>query len=306
MLDDDVNAPWPEGTDLVPVSSSTAIDIARPLPEILQQAVETAEVLTQSARATSTNRFYASDWRLFTNWCVEYEGHGAVPLPAEPEIVTAYIGHLYNAGRAYSTVVRKIAAIRAYHQEHLAQVDAAHRARKRAGEDRRGAAGHHGAHRPSSGPRRPGGLPAPDRRRSDRRHHPGPSVVQAESGPVEFDGRRHGLALPDEQDRHPGPRPVADRVRRSAAQVGTCRHPCRASDVDARRCHRHDPKVEDRPGRHRPGGGDLQRAPTATCRCPAGVVAGVRHHPRAGVQVPASWRPSCARGAGYRLRGAPS
>lgn len=134
MLDDDVNAPWSEGTDLVPVTSSTATEIARPLPDILQQAVETADVLTKSARATSTSRFYASDWRLFANWCAEYEGHGAVALPAEPEVVTAYIGHLYNAGRAYSTVVRKIAAIRAYHLEHLAQVDAAHRARKRAGE----------------------------------------------------------------------------------------------------------------------------------------------------------------------------
>jgi len=135
MLDDDVNAPWPEGTDLVPVSSSTIIDIARPLPEILQAAVETADVLTRSARATSTNRYYASDWRLFQQWCAEFDGHGAVALPAEPEVLTAYIGHLYNAGRAYPTVVRKVAAIRAYHLEHLAQVDAAHRARKRAVEN---------------------------------------------------------------------------------------------------------------------------------------------------------------------------
>lgn len=134
MLDDDVNAPWPKGTGLVPVSSSTAIDIARPLPEILQHAVETAEVLTQGARATSTNRFYASDWRLFTAWCAEHEGHGALALPAEPEILVAYLGYLFNVRRAYSTVVRKIAAIRAYHLDHFAQVDAAHRARKRAGE----------------------------------------------------------------------------------------------------------------------------------------------------------------------------
>lgn len=134
MLDDDVNVPWSEGTDVVPMSPSTSIDIVRPLPEILQQAVETADVLTKSARATSTSRFYASDWRLFCEWCAEYEGHGAVALPAEPEIITAYIGHLYNAGRAYSTVVRKIAAIRSYHLVHLALADAAHRARKRAGE----------------------------------------------------------------------------------------------------------------------------------------------------------------------------
>lgn len=131
---DDLHSLHPTCTDMVPVSSSTAIDIERPLPEILQQAVETADVLTRSARATSTNKFYASDWRLFCDWCAEFDGHGAVALPAEPEVVTAYIGHLYNVGRAYPTVVRKVAAIRAYHLEHLAQVDAVHRARKRAGE----------------------------------------------------------------------------------------------------------------------------------------------------------------------------
>lgn len=135
MLDDDVSAPCPTGTDLVPVSSSTAIDIARPLPEALQAAVETAEVLTQSARATSTNRYYASDWKLFQEWCAEYEGHGAVALPAEPEILVAYFGFLFNSGRAYSTVVRKVAAIRAYHLDWIAKADATHRARKRAGED---------------------------------------------------------------------------------------------------------------------------------------------------------------------------
>ena len=122
------------GTDLVPVSSSTAIDVERPLPEILQAAVETAEVLTQSARATSTNRYYASDWRLFTAWCAEYEGHGAVALPAEPEILVAYLGYLFNGGAAYSTAVRKLAAIRAFHLHHIGKLDAEYRARKRAGE----------------------------------------------------------------------------------------------------------------------------------------------------------------------------
>jgi integrase len=66
------------------------------------------------ARAVSTQRAYAGDWRDFTAWC---GAHDHRSLPASPAVVVAYVDQL-TVRRRVSTVRRRVAAIRARHVDH--------------------------------------------------------------------------------------------------------------------------------------------------------------------------------------------
>jgi len=74
-----------------------------------------AQELLDAARAESTRRAYASDWRDFEAFC---DRHGAASLPADPVTVALYIADMASLRElSTSTVGRRMAAISVAHSE---------------------------------------------------------------------------------------------------------------------------------------------------------------------------------------------
>ncbi len=89
-----------------------------PLPVLLpsgdlDQAAPRVRAYLRNTRAPATYRAYASDWRDFEVWCQHCV---RMSLPAQPETVMLYIGHLGAAGKQISTITRKLAAIAQVHR----------------------------------------------------------------------------------------------------------------------------------------------------------------------------------------------
>ena len=93
------------------------------LPAHLVDAAKKAQHLIRQRHAEATRRAYAADVEAFSNWCNE---QGVAPLPASPEIVCLFLAAQAEAGRAPSTIGRRLAAIRYFHREagHLNPCDA--------------------------------------------------------------------------------------------------------------------------------------------------------------------------------------
>lgn len=77
------------------------------------QLGDLARALALDSRAELTRAAYRSDWRSFVSWCGAVR---ACPLPATAETVAAYLAHLYQIGRAPSTVDRALTAISQAHR----------------------------------------------------------------------------------------------------------------------------------------------------------------------------------------------
>lgn len=67
----------------------------------------------RSAMSAATRRAYASAWRVFDAWCA---ARGVGSLPASPDALVAYVGHLAGEGAAVATVNKHMAAIAAAHK----------------------------------------------------------------------------------------------------------------------------------------------------------------------------------------------
>jgi integrase len=81
----------------------------------LARLVEQAEASFRAARAGSTLRAYAHDWKQFRLWC---DRHGLDPLPASVETVIFYATDLTkNQHRKWNTLQRRLAAISQRHQQ---------------------------------------------------------------------------------------------------------------------------------------------------------------------------------------------
>jgi site-specific recombinase XerD len=80
----------------------------------LEAAVGAAADFAKNSRAANTLRAYESDWRHFKIWC---ESVHCSPLPAHPGQVAAYLGALAGGSAKSSTIDRRAAAIRYFHQE---------------------------------------------------------------------------------------------------------------------------------------------------------------------------------------------
>ncbi|HEX5166407.1 MAG TPA: tyrosine-type recombinase/integrase [Thermomicrobiales bacterium] len=61
----------------------------------------------------NTTRAYAADWRDWEGWCGR---RGFRSIPASPEAIALYLRGLDNAGRRYSTIRRRLAAINQRHR----------------------------------------------------------------------------------------------------------------------------------------------------------------------------------------------
>lgn len=77
------------------------------------EAAAIVRAYQQASKADSTIRAYTSDARVFQEWCALY---GLRSLPATAEAVTAFLVYEAEAGRAASTLARRLAAIRYAHK----------------------------------------------------------------------------------------------------------------------------------------------------------------------------------------------
>lgn len=71
------------------------------------------ETYISRSKADSTIKAYKSDWNDFVLWCMAAR---LTSLPSTPETVAAYVAHMVDQGRKYSTVARRIASISKAHQ----------------------------------------------------------------------------------------------------------------------------------------------------------------------------------------------
>ncbi len=94
--------------DLLPAPPALAGD---PLAPLIAQA----ETTLRAARAQSTLRAYAHDWRQFHTWC---ERNGLNPLPATAQAIILYGTDLIkNRGKKWNTLARCLAAVSQMHQQ---------------------------------------------------------------------------------------------------------------------------------------------------------------------------------------------
>ena len=82
------------------------------LPERDRGAAEAVAAGLRDAKAENTRRAYASAWQQFRTWA-EAGGHPA--LPATPQAVALYLGHLASTGRSIATVQQARSAISHFH-----------------------------------------------------------------------------------------------------------------------------------------------------------------------------------------------
>lgn len=61
----------------------------------------------------NTRRAYKRQWRDFTDWCTT---SGRSQLPATPQTLADYVGHLCDEGKAPATIDQAVAAIRTHHR----------------------------------------------------------------------------------------------------------------------------------------------------------------------------------------------
>ena len=93
-----------------PASPSSSSPPGDPLYETAQDALEYKE----AARSPETKRAYASDFRLFEQWCGQA---GLCSLPATVSTIGLYMTDLATGGAKVATISRRLAAISFCHKE---------------------------------------------------------------------------------------------------------------------------------------------------------------------------------------------
>jgi site-specific recombinase XerD len=92
---------------------STSLTISRgasALPSAdLAPDLQAALRFAKAEKSTATRRAYATDYRLFCQWC---EARALSPMPASVETVAAYLAYEAENGCRPSTIARRCAAIR--------------------------------------------------------------------------------------------------------------------------------------------------------------------------------------------------
>ena len=87
--------------DILPITEDSA-------PATLGQEANAARGYAAASRAVSTRLIYDADWQRFQTWCAT---RGVPPLPADPVTVSRFCAGEAEAGRAPSTITRRLAAI---------------------------------------------------------------------------------------------------------------------------------------------------------------------------------------------------
>jgi len=95
------------------MSSALAVIEAPALPAVVQAEMDAARAFALAEKSPATRRAYKSDFRHFTGWCAD---RSASPMPAAPDLVSAYLAALATGGTKASTIGRRAAAIRYAHR----------------------------------------------------------------------------------------------------------------------------------------------------------------------------------------------
>ena len=82
------------------------------LPESDRAAAQAVASGIRDAKADNTRRAYACAWQRFQTWA---DTGGHQPLPATPEAVALYLGHLAAAGLSVASIAQARAAISHFH-----------------------------------------------------------------------------------------------------------------------------------------------------------------------------------------------
>jgi hypothetical protein len=90
----------------------TIVSDASTLPAALGPDLAAAIDLAKAEKAVSTRKAYATDFRIFKDWC---DARGVPSLPAAPETVASYLAAHAGTSKA-STLGRRVAAIRYAHK----------------------------------------------------------------------------------------------------------------------------------------------------------------------------------------------
>ncbi len=88
--------------------------LAPALPGILIAEIESAAAYAKASRASSTQRVYASDWRIFLAWC---DARSIEALPADPRAVATFLAAEADNGAKPATIGRRLAAIGYHHKQ---------------------------------------------------------------------------------------------------------------------------------------------------------------------------------------------
>jgi site-specific recombinase XerD len=92
----------------------TALEIvSRSAVELLHQDGEAARDFARESLSPASRRAYQADVDAFLAWC---KGRGVQALPAEPEVVAAFLAHEAERGLRASTVARRGSGIRLLHR----------------------------------------------------------------------------------------------------------------------------------------------------------------------------------------------
>ena len=83
------------------------------MPATLAPDLDRAAELALQEKAAATRRAYGSDFRIFEVWC---QTRAVRALPANPEVVAAFLAHDAETGSRLSTLGRRVAAIRYAHK----------------------------------------------------------------------------------------------------------------------------------------------------------------------------------------------
>ena len=83
-------------------------------PTLFAGELDVARAYAEAARSAATRRAYASDWRIFLEWC---RMRAIEPLPADPTTVAVFLAHEADRGSAPMTVGRRLAAIGYHHRQ---------------------------------------------------------------------------------------------------------------------------------------------------------------------------------------------
>ena len=84
-----------------------------PLSAEIDRLLDEAEQDVADATPENTKRAYRGDLDRFVRWCEE---NNASSLPAQPEVIAAYVRHLVEDGKKIATIERALAAISVAHR----------------------------------------------------------------------------------------------------------------------------------------------------------------------------------------------
>jgi site-specific recombinase XerD len=75
--------------------------------------IENAKAFIEASTAPATRKAYASDWKIFSSWCID---HDQAELPATAETVVLFLADQAQTGTAPATLNRRLAAIKYAHE----------------------------------------------------------------------------------------------------------------------------------------------------------------------------------------------